>query len=468
MKAILSSDFDQIEASNQSVVAVETNESSDAIASSEELVVEMTRTMTSNECSNSEDVCHSIQSDCDQSAPTENNGFEFRCDAINNEISSTGISSSSGNKEVVTPDDAYCEVIVTANALDALAVSSNSVEPDLNADLNGDSSGDNNVTCSTSAVVNHNSQSNDCTNVLSNSGLNKKKFGKFRFLNDEQNRATDNACEPPMTHSEETSLDSSKFDEKAVTNESSSHDNSENSDSSKTEASPLKSNLLNKRRGRPAGSTKKEKIINYITPQTSLEEEDLSRRRSSRLKTLEARKEQERAVFAQQRDLDDSSQESNTVLTSDANDSVAESAKESKHKKKKSKKDKNKSKDKSKNSDSKKKRRKKKCVDDHNKHNCDHQNDHFATPLPPSHYSNIKSNSLSNSSNRNTIEDETSPKPEKVKSRWRRNSELEYGHGFNGDKQSAQTVPIIIPKETEPPPPFDALDENVYLFERFV
>lgn len=75
------------------------------------------------------------------------------------------------------------------------------------------------------------------------------------------------------------------------------------------------------------------------------------------------------------------------------------------------------------------------------------------------------------------------PKPEKVKSRWTRNSELEFGHGtenHNGDGRPADspststshsplsqnTSANILRPETESIPKYDHLDENIYLFER--
>ncbi|XP_074601391.1 SET domain containing 2 [Brevipalpus obovatus] len=73
------------------------------------------------------------------------------------------------------------------------------------------------------------------------------------------------------------------------------------------------------------------------------------------------------------------------------------------------------------------------------------------------------------------------PKPEKVKSRWTRNSELEFGQGteqHNGDSKpldspstshsplSHNTSANILKPEPEPLPAYGHLEENVYLFER--
>ena len=330
---------------------------------------------------------------------------------------------------------------------------------------------------------------NECTNISSLSGLNKKKFGKFRILSAEtNNKLTEDINELSIGASDDNCMDS-KFDDKSADSGSGpqdSHDNSELSDSTNPNSTPIKSNKQNKRRGRPTGSTKKDRNSVQMTSQPSFEDEDLSRRRSSRLKTLEARKEQEKAVSA--RNLDETSCDSIAVHTSDANDSqnsVHESSHNVKQKKKKSKKDKNKSKDKNrdKDNDSKKRKRKKRLMkNDENKQNSfmdqksekcktsdNYKNECFAAPFPPNHYSTIKSNSSPNvTSNKCTTDsDDTSPKPEKVKSRWRRNSELESGHGFDNQRKNAQIVPIMIPRETEPPPPFEAIDDNIYLFERF-
>ena len=353
-----------------------------------------------------------------------------------------------------------------------------------NASAISDTSAANPFNSTISAVATQNCQFNECTNVSAVSGLHKKMFGKFRILNDESNnKLNEDLNELSIGPSEDTCIDS-KFDDKSAdsgSGQQDSHDNSEQSDSTNPNSTPVKSNKQNKRRGRPAGSTKKER---NSVPMTSLEEEDLSRRRSSRLKTLEARKEQEKAVFVKNRDIEETSCDSTVVHSSDVNDSqnfVNESSNNVKQKKKKSKKDKNKSKDKNRDKDneSKKRKRKKRLLkNDENKQNCftdqksdNYKNECFAAPLPPTHYSTIKSNhSLNQMSNKCTTDsDDTSPKPEKVKSRWRRNSELESGHGFSVDnhKQNAQIVPIIIPKETEPPPPFDSIEDNIYLFERF-
>ena len=327
-----------------------------------------------------------------------------------------------------------------------------------------------------SAIASQNSQLNECTNI-SNSGINKKKFGKFRILNDESNSKSEDMTEGLTVNSEDSRHEDMKIEDKGLDSGSNFNDSQDNSEQSDNNSTPHKSNKQSKRRGRPAGSTKKERNSLQSTLQTMFDDEDLSRRRSSRLKTLEARKEQEKAVFVKTRDLDETSCDSTPLNTSDANDSQ-HSVNESniRQKKKKSKKDKNKSKDKNKDkdNDSKKRKRKKKSTkSDENNQNCfsddktseDHKNECFATPLPPSHYSNIKSNPFSVKSA--TDSDDNSPKPEKVKSRWRRNSELESGHGFCNDmhKHSAQN---FIPKNTEPPPPFDMINENIYLFERFV
>ena len=75
------------------------------------------------------------------------------------------------------------------------------------------------------------------------------------------------------------------------------------------------------------------------------------------------------------------------------------------------------------------------------------------------------------------------PKPEKVKSRWTRNSELEFGQGteqHNGDSKpldspstsysplSQNTSANILKPDPEPLPAYGHLEENVYLFERYL
>ena len=122
--------------------------------------------------------------------------------------------------------------------------------------------------------------------------------------------------------------------------------------------------------------------------------------------------------------------------------------------------------------------------------------DCFTQPLPPSHLPNLRSSSNhSSTSSTRTLDAEghLNLKPEKVKSRWRRNSELESGHGTdhhgyaNHSSQSpsssstsssnniahetTKNSPLAplntnIPKETEPVPHYDHIDENIYLFER--
>ncbi|CAG2118740.1 unnamed protein product, partial [Medioppia subpectinata] len=331
-----------------------------------------------------------------------------------------------------------------------------------------------------------NSHSNESTNVSSVLAVNKKKFGKFRILNDN----SDNTCEDnntPVLNGEDICLDigfdralGASIETMSTQSESSAHDMSEPSSAA---ASPNTTpNRSTKRRGRPAGSTNKDKLVIQMATQLLEDDDDLSRRRSSRLKTLEARKEQEKGYYGnRQTDIDDTSRDSSIVNTSDANESqhsVVESSVSTKQKKKKSKKDKNKSKEKS--SDSKKStKRKKKCLVDDKYHSYDennensHHSEFFTPPLPPSHYQNIRHNkSCVQSSNKCTTDsDDSCPLPQKLKSRWRRNSELESGHqpGFAADhhqKQGAQTVPIIIPKETEPHPTFEMITENNYLFER--
>ncbi|XP_054168014.1 histone-lysine N-methyltransferase SETD2-like [Oppia nitens] len=240
-------------------------------------------------------------------------------------------------------------------------------------------------------------------------------------------------------------------------------------------------------------TVKKEKSSSQSSTPTHNDDEDdgNSRRRSSRLKTLEARKEQERTLFSKHKDSDENSGDSciasNEIIESKHTLIESPNNISGKQKKKKAKKEKNKSKDKNKDKDrdseGKKKRKKKHSNDKINSYsdqNYDkfktqdmHKNSNpecFTAPLPPSHYANIKNNhSLTSPSNKCTDSDESSPRPEKVKTRWRRNSELEFTreHGVIVDhKQNAQMLPISITKETEIPPEFDVIDENIYLFER--
>jgi hypothetical protein len=352
------------------------------------------------------------------------------------------------------------------------------------------------------AITSHSSRINDSTNVSSVSAISKKKFGKFRILGDsEQNRGCDENLNTEnndfISNSEENSIDL-RFDRVAnaetlsgTQSESSLHDISEHSSASPNASNTpnTKSSKQTKRRGRPAGSTKKDRTPIVLPPQILLED-DLSRRRSSRLKTLEERREQEKAIVAKHRETDETNA-NNNVIISDTIETTQQidSSNSVKQKKKKSKKDKTK-KEKNKESDSKKGKRKKKSLtafdetkqkqsEEQKSEKCKMLETHknvsnlecFTPPLPPSHYINIKSNlTLTPPSNKSaTDSDDTSPRPEKVKSRWRRNSELESGHGFNSEhqRQNAQNVQIIIPKETEPPPPYEAIDENVYLFERY-
>ncbi|CAG2181570.1 unnamed protein product, partial [Oppiella nova] len=81
------------------------NECNDGIDSSgeEQIAHKMARNMAPNECTHSDDVCHSMQSQYD-GADDEAVDSGFQCDSINSEISSSGISSS-GNVDVLTSSD---------------------------------------------------------------------------------------------------------------------------------------------------------------------------------------------------------------------------------------------------------------------------------------------------------------------------------------------------------------------------
>ena len=127
------------------------SESNDAINSSGEPSAKMARTQPSNECSHSDDVCDSVQSYNDESAHNEDIDYGFQCDSINNEISSSGISSS-GNVEVMTSDANYCEVIVATTASDASYVTSMTNTVSSDTELNADSNADNKVSCSSETV----------------------------------------------------------------------------------------------------------------------------------------------------------------------------------------------------------------------------------------------------------------------------------------------------------------------------
>jgi hypothetical protein len=114
----------------------------------------------------------------------------------------------------------------------------------------------------------------------------------------------------------------------------------------------------------------------------------------------------------------------------------------------------------------------------------------FAQPLPPSSLidsSKVNSNlSINVGSKSASFENDGSLnlKPEKVKSRWRRNSELESGHKpdhinncakstsplssslVNSPSNQSQSINSLS-KQTEPIPEYDHIEENIYLFERY-
>lgn len=122
------------------------DESNDVINSSEGPSVKVARTQhESIECSNSDEVCQSGLQDYYE---VHNNHIGFQCDSINEEISSSGISSS-GNIEIIATnddiDDTCCEVVV--------ATSLTKDEQDFNYETN-DCSNDNKVSCSSETIVN--------------------------------------------------------------------------------------------------------------------------------------------------------------------------------------------------------------------------------------------------------------------------------------------------------------------------
>lgn len=233
------------------------------------------------------------------------------------------------------------------------------------------------------------------------------------------------------------------------------------------------------------------------------ETEESNRRRSSRIKSLEERKEIERAerekIQAEQ-SLHDQPPDPEMVDNEIIVPSVQTMASivnngSSKHQKGE--------KSKSKHKHKKKKSRRRKIIS----HNDDSSEDSggtkkrglndgcyenrkpdfFTPPLPPSHFSAHKTSCLTPTSSKTASDSDESPKPEKIKSRWRRNSELESGHhsepsSFMGSPDrrafgslnnslspnpSSPAHTITIPKETAPVPPFEHLEDNVYLFDRF-
>ena len=147
------SNFDQNETNSDDLV--NSVESGHQINSSEEPDSKMARTLVSSECSHSDDVCHSMQSHYETLYSNEAIDSDFQCDSINNEISSSGISSS-GNLEVIpsdeTLDDNCCEVVVATTVIDA-SVTSMSAEPETSVDSNEiNECADNKVSCSSETV----------------------------------------------------------------------------------------------------------------------------------------------------------------------------------------------------------------------------------------------------------------------------------------------------------------------------
>lgn len=241
-----------------------------------------------------------------------------------------------------------------------------------------------------------------------------------------------------------------------------------------------------RRRGRPAGSSKKVKVApSQLTINEIMLEEDLmNRRRSSRIKSLEERKEE----MAKNKSTDDESSRDRNEVEKNENESPSKSSDE-KHRRKKEKKAKKK--EKHKNSESKKYKKRKSDNSSNNELTESNQkgnsklnnaNDHsgkfssncFTPPQPPLQYqaqsmkwsNNTVSATKANMSGTDSAD--SSPKPEKVKSRWRRYSELESicSSDSTPPSNAPPFVQPLIPKETEPLPPFDEIDENICLFER--
>ena len=155
------SNYDQIETnSNDLIHSIDSN---DGINSSEEPNNKMARTLSLSDCSHSvthsDDVCHSVQSHYQRLDANEAIDSGFQCDSVNNEISSSGISSS-GNIEVIasdeTLDDTCCEVIVATTAPHvSSATSMDSPMPDMRSDSDEPNDcADNKVSCSSETVAN--------------------------------------------------------------------------------------------------------------------------------------------------------------------------------------------------------------------------------------------------------------------------------------------------------------------------
>lgn len=273
-----------------------------------------------------------------------------------------------------------------------------------------------------------------------------------------------------------------------------------------------------------------------------------NRRRSSRLKSLEDKKDRDDGDYEEANGADN--EEPTAAAGSEhtmpqASHHSGHSSKDRSHKSKLKKSKKHKEKDKEKRKERKKSRSLKEASNANRSESSSEENgssrkamdgktvngdrhanlstmDCFTPPLPPTLAAvNLKAatpNPLATANmctNRtgNSSDSSQSPKPEKLKHRWRRNSELESGHklhdhhhshtspamhNFNSDasegspdssnakhplgpynaQNGSPTLPSAsyvasssslvqpIPKETLPIPPFDRIDENIYLYDR--
>lgn len=382
-----------------------------------------------------------------------------------------------GNVIVDEDSEMVSEVEIVTEAERVLNVDSSKEEPYLSSETQEASP--------TSAPI----QSNDLK--LAN---NPKKYGKFRILVNSES-TVNNSIEYHNNPSVNGVADDHSAEARGNDEETVSKNEEEETSLSKSKS----------RRGRP----KKYESIDQESLELTRALMSESRRRSSRLRNIEEKKElpkpdvntvdsnlvdsnssnidlceskMSQLNFSKE-NCDLSEQKSNGVSESTTTTVAENQGKSTKVKSKKKSKHKSKSKSEKERSHRSSKKDKSKSSKTNKENNASHDSQlvhspskNFTLPLPP-YTHNDNGVSSHQTSPVKTDSDESSSKPEKVKSRWRRNSELENNftkcatnEDLNGNEKATESGAQNHTDQVcnTPIPEFEPIEENIFLFERFV